>query len=91
MSSDVVWIGYTKVMLKTDNAPAILKLLKESLRGLRVEVLEQVMSENASEYDPQANGSAEVGVQRWKGQFKTLRPGLEKEIAYTEYPHDIRG
>ena len=60
-------------MLKTDNEPAILKLLKESLRELRVEGLEQVMSQNVHENDPQANGSAEVGVQRWKGQFKTLR------------------
>ena len=28
ITSDVVWMGYTKVMLKTDNDPAILKLLK---------------------------------------------------------------
>ena len=47
-----------------------------------MEGLEHVMSENAPEYDPQANGSAEVGVQRWKGQFKSLRSGLEEEIGY---------
>ena len=32
---DVVWLGYTKLVLKTDNEPAILKLLQESLRDLR--------------------------------------------------------
>jgi hypothetical protein len=69
-------------MLKTDNEAAILKPLKESLRELEVEWLEQVMSENAPEYDPQASGSAEIGVQKWKGQFKTLRSGLEEEIGY---------
>ena len=40
------------------------------------------MSESAPEYDPQGNGSAEFGVQLWKGQFKTLRSGLEEEIGY---------
>ena len=62
ITSDVVWMGYTKVMLKTDTEPAIVKLLKKSLGELGVEGLDQVMSKNAPEYDPQANGSAEVGV-----------------------------
>ena len=30
---DVKWLGYTKTILKTDNEPAILKLLVESLEG----------------------------------------------------------
>ena len=47
ITSDVVWMGYTKVMLKTDKEPAMLKFFKESLRELRVEGLEQVISENA--------------------------------------------
>ena len=50
--SDIVWTGYTRVLLKLDNEPAILKLLIESLKELRVNGLEQVMSENAPEYDP---------------------------------------
>ena len=83
--SDVVWMGYTKVMLKTDNDAAILKLLKESLRELRVEGLEQVMSENAPEYDPQANGSEDIGVQRWKGHDQASR-----RRSATEFQHDIR-
>ena len=57
---DVKWLGYTKIVLKTDNEPAILKLLQESLRDLRVEGLDQVMAENSPEYDPQSNGNAEV-------------------------------
>ena len=36
---DVKWLGYSKIVLKTDNEPAILKLLQESLRDLRVEGL----------------------------------------------------
>ena len=59
---DVKWLGYTKVVLKTYNEPAILKLLQETLRDLRIEGLDQVMGKNSPEYDPQANGNAEVGV-----------------------------
>ena len=56
----------TRVMLKNDNEPAILKLLIESLRELRVNGLEQVMSENPPEYDPQSNGMAESAVKVWR-------------------------
>ena len=38
--SDIVWLGHTKVVLKSDNEPAILKLLSESLRVLRTQGLE---------------------------------------------------
>ena len=55
---DIVWLGYTRFVMKTDNEPAILKLLLESLRSLRIEGVEQFMHENSPEYDPQANGSA---------------------------------
>ena len=43
---DVVWLGYSKVVLETDNKPAILKLLQDSLRDLRVEGIDQLMHEN---------------------------------------------
>ncbi len=33
---DILWCGYTKVMLKSDNEKPILKLLVEALRELRV-------------------------------------------------------
>ena len=38
---DVKWLGYTKIMLKSDNEKAILKLLTETLRELRIEVLKK--------------------------------------------------
>ena len=80
--NDILWLGHTKVVLKSDNEPAILKLLIESLRELRVNGLEKVMSENSPEYDPQANGSAEVGVQIVKGMMKTHRSSLEEELGH---------
>ena len=78
----VKWLGYRKIVLKTDNEPAILKLLQESLRDLRVEGLDQVMAEISPEYDPQSNGNAEVGVELVKGMVRTMRSGLERELGF---------
>ena len=69
-------------MLNTDNKPAILKLLQESLRDLRVEGIDQIMHENAPEYDPQSNGNAEVGVKLVKCMVRTMRSGPERELGF---------
>ena len=57
---DIKWLGYSKVVLKSDNEPAIVKLLTEALRELRISGLLEVLEKHPPEYDPQANGSAEV-------------------------------
>ena len=56
---DVQGLGYSKVTLKSDNAPAIAKLLSEALRDLRIHGLEQTMEEHLPEYD-----HGQMGVQR---------------------------
>ena len=68
--------------MKSDNEPAIVNLLAEALRELRVQGLEQTMEEHSPEYDPQANGSAEVGVKLLKGHYRTLRSCLESKIGH---------
>ena len=60
---DVEWLGYTKLTLKSDNEPAIVKLLGEALRELRINAVSQILEDHPPGYDPQANGAAEVGVQ----------------------------
>ena len=57
-------------MLKSDNETAILALLIESLKELRVNGLQQVLSADSPEYDPQANGPAEIAVKARKGMFR---------------------
>ena len=79
---DVKWLGYTRVTLKSDNEPAIVKLLGEALRELRISGVEQALEEHSPEYDPQSNGSAEVGVRLVKGHFRTLRSCLESKIGH---------
>ena len=50
---DVKWLGYQKVGLRSDNEPAILKLLAHALSELRIAVrgLEQVFEEHPNSYD----------------------------------------
>ena len=79
---DAKWLGYTKLTLKSDNEPAIVKLLVEALRELRVHGVEQLMEEHSPEYDPQANGSAEVAVRLLKGHLRTLKSCLESKIGF---------
>ena len=79
---DVKWLGYTRLTLKSDNEPAIVKLLAEALRDLRIQGLEQTLEEHSPEYDPQANGSAEVGVRLLKGHLRTLRSCLESRLGF---------
>ena len=79
---DVTWLGYTKLTLKSDNEPAIVKLLSESLRELWINGVSQVLEEHLPEYDPQAHGAAEVGVKLLKSHTRTLRCNLEKEIGH---------
>ena len=66
---DVKWLGYTRVTLKSDNEPAIVKLLSEALRELRINGVSQVLEEHSPEYDLQSNGSAEVGVKLFKNKI----------------------
>ena len=74
---DVKWLGSTKLTLKSDKEPAIVKLLSESLTELRINGVSQVFEEHSPEYDPQANGAAEVGVKLLKSHMRTLRCNLE--------------
>ena len=82
MVEDVKWLGYTKLTLKSDNEPAIVKLLSESLRELRINGVSQVLEVHSPEYDPQANGAAEVGVKLLKSHMRTLRCNLKNEIGH---------
>lgn len=79
---DVTWLGYSRLVLKSDNEPAIVKLLGEALRELRIAGIDQIQEEHPPEYDPQANGSAEVGVKLLKGHFRTIRSGLERVLGF---------
>ena len=80
--SDIIWMGHTRVILKADNEPAIGKVLKEVLKSLRIEGLEQAAEERPPPYDSQANGAIEIGCKLVKGMSTTLRKCLENRIGW---------
>ena len=77
---DIEWLGYSRVILKSDNEPAIVKVLRESLKSLRVEGIEQAAEEHSPPYDPQANGEIEQAVGAVKGKSRTIVHALEQRI-----------
>ena len=81
---DIEWMGFTKMMLRSDNEPAIVALLREALRSLRVEIdfMEQAAEEHPPEYDPQANGAIESTVGAFKGQIRTYVLSLESRLGF---------
>ncbi len=63
---DIAWLGRTELILKPDNEPAILKVLKGSSQTARVDIqaMEQIRDEQAVKYDPKTNGDADNAVKQ---------------------------
>ena len=80
IGEDIGWPCHRKIILKSDNGPAILKLLKGSLKTARVEVdeLEQVVGEQKVQYDSKSNSDSENAVKQVTKVLRTLRSWLEK-------------
>ena len=81
-AGDVMWLGHTKVIVHSDNEPALQTLITESLDALRVKThnIDQIATEHPAAYDSQSNGGTEVGVKLVRGLFRTLKLCLESRI-----------
>ena len=79
---DVKWLGYQQVGLRSDNEPAILKLLAHALSELRIAVqgLEQVFEEHPNSYDSLGNGEIEVAVKHVTGVIASNKLDLERRV-----------
>ena len=77
LKRDILWFGYSRVTLKSDNEPAIVALLTEVLRGLKVESTEQVAEAHPAPYDSKGNGSIENAVKQVQGLVRTMKRCLE--------------
>ncbi len=82
LMKDVAWLGYTHVSLRSDNEPAILKLLQHALTEARYTVhdLEQVLEEHPNTYDSSGNGQIEATVKQLTGILRTNKLDLETRI-----------
>ena len=60
LERDILWLGHTKVVLKSDNENAILAVLRNTLHVLRVGNVVRAQGTRPAAYDPSSNGSTEV-------------------------------
>ena len=79
---DIKWLGYTALSLRSDNEPAILKLLRHALTESRIHVeqLERIQEEHPVDYDHAGNGEVEAAVKQLTGILRTNKLDLEKRI-----------
>ena len=89
MVEDLKWLGYTKFTLKSDNEPAIVKLLSGSPRELRINGVSRVFDEHPPEYGPQANPAAEVDVKLLKNTYGHLG-AISRMRLVIEFPQKFR-
>ena len=80
--SDIEWIGHKKLIIKSDNEPALRTLIVSSLERARVQcdAVDTISQEHPAKYDSQSNGGVEVGVQILRGLFRTLKLCLEARV-----------
>ena len=69
---DIKWLGFQRVSLRSDNEPAIVKLLRVTLTDLRydVEGLNQALGEHPNTYDSSGNGEIEATVKQLTGLLR---------------------
>ena len=79
---DIAWLGHTRLVLRSDNEPAMLALVSEALKVVRMQLVDiaTVSSEGSVPYDPQTNGAVEVAVRNVKSSLKANLLTLEKRI-----------
>eukprot|EP00974_Lingulodinium_polyedra_P026370 2543977-Lingulodinium_polyedra.AAC.1 len=77
MTGVVLGLGWKRLLLRSDNEPALLSFLRRVTANLPgVEVVPQTSPEG----DHAANGLAEVGVRELKAQTRVLRSQVESRL-----------
>ena len=54
LAGDTGWLGYSQITLKSDNGPAMVQVLKGTLKSLKVNTVDQAMEEHPAPYDSKA-------------------------------------
>ena len=78
ISGFVRTFGYKKIIIRSDNEPAIVALRK----AVATLCEEQVLEEDAIKGESQTNGLAEVGIRIIEGIVRTLKIDVEEKLKY---------
>ena len=64
IATDVAFMGHVKLLLKSDNEPALQALVTRIIEIAKIELkdLEKLSREEPAKYDSQSNGATEIGV-----------------------------
>ena len=80
LRKDIQWLGHMRLALRSDNEPAIVHLLRESLKELRIGDIEQCMEEHSVAYDSKDNGLVENVCKQVQSHLRTHRSCLESRV-----------
>ena len=80
LKDDIVWLGHANVVIRSDNEPALVRVVEKVAKLLKQSEGVTASCEGSVPYDPQTNGHAEGAVKLFKGMFRTLLLGLEKQV-----------
>ena len=75
---DIAYLGHTRVILRSESEPALVALVGDALKGLRIQQLDSAAAEGSVPYDPQTAGAAEVSVTNLKGQVRAMHLTLDR-------------
>jgi len=73
---DLEWLGRTRIILRSNDEPAIHKLLTETLKSLRVEGFTQAAESHPPIYGPSSNGAIEVACESDGGMLRALKSDM---------------
>ena len=79
---DLEWLGHTRVIMKSDNEPAVKALVARVIELVKIECEDcnQISKEQSAVYDSQSNGGTEVWVRLARGLLRTVKLCPEERI-----------
>ena len=89
LCNDLSLLGHAKLVLKSDNEPAIISLkeavqadssLKIEISGRKGDKSDQVIPEESCAYDSRSNGRIESAINRVQGIVRSLKHALESRV-----------
>ena len=82
LSEDIGALGYNRIVLKSDQEPAI----KDLKARVKAERGEEIIMEESPAYEHRSNGEVERAIQTVQGQIRTLKSALESRYAWQMPP-----
>ena len=77
---DILWLGHNKIILKSDNERSIVSLLRNTIKALRIENIENTQEAHPAAYDSSSDASTENTCKQVAGMIRTIKSCLESRM-----------